>query len=470
VAPHPPHAQDLKAVQGFSLALLEDVLHHEIPIPAQIEGSAQALVHWLDLLDLAITPLMLRDALKSSTSRETTEALLRYFVGKRSAADTDRDKTDFVVTFLYRTAVPEAKQGRGPFDVEVPSEFEEEIYAVLRSEEPVQLVEEHRQLVREFPFIRDEVEDLRRFDELVDSGMVQRVRELKQRFGLSFYHPRVLATIAEYNVFFGRRFDELFRETAQQIKQFATAVQKQGGSMSSRVDGDVTVKHLAEVQEGEILKTEYGRAQEHFRAISKFKKAVDVRTGAQPRAMAASARAAEPVPVLVPASVPVVPEAAISGVDPAIEAGKLQTMEDSIRNFIMAADPESANVVPLRSANVGLTAAEVDAFRVQYGSEKSFRADFTNALRYAVALQARFITELKEYSAKESSEYLWKPHADSLTWLMTAAQKFDEACGELLHTAEQRGLTEKAAALNGSLQKVRTQVQLSAKALRGNGS
>jgi hypothetical protein len=131
------------------------------------------------------------------------------------------------------------------------------------------------------------------------------------------------------------------------------------------------------------------------------------------------------------------------------------------------ADPESANVVPLRDANVGLTTAEVDAFRVQYGSEKSFRADFTNALRYAVAMQARFITELKEYSAKQNSEYLWKPHADALTWLMVAAQKFETASTDLLRMAEQRGLTEKVATLNGSLQKVQTQVQLAAKALRG---
>jgi hypothetical protein len=464
----------MAAVQAFYLALLEDLLGHAIPIPQEVshaEGAeTEALERWLSLLDLAITPLMLRDALKESTTPESAEALLRYFVSKNIHADADRDKTDFIVTFLYRVKVPEEMRAGGAMDVEVPSEFEEEIYALLGREEVVPLPEEHRQLVREFPFIRDEVEDFRHFDELMDSGIVQRVRELKQRFGASFYHPRVLATIAGYNVFFGRQFDELFRRTAQHIKQFASAVQQQGGSISSRVDGDVTVKHLAEVKEGEILRTEYGRAQEHFRRISKFKKAVDSRTGAQSRHAAAAAVGGVPQAVLA-ASVPAMAaEHLLSGVDPVVEHAKLQTMEDSIRNFILAADPRSANIVPLRNANVSLSGPEVDAFRAHYGAEKSFRADLARVLRQAISLQARFISEIQDYAAKQSSAYLWKPHADALTWLLSTAQRVQDDCTDLLHTAEHRGLSDKVTAINGALQRVRTQVQAAVKALQGNGS
>src|SRR3954465_1037834 len=96
------------------------------------------------------------------------------------------------------------------------------------------------------------------FDTLMDSGIMQRVRDIKQRFGTSFYHPRVLATIAEYNMFMGERFDELFREAARSIKQFATSVQQAGASIMARVEGDVTVKQLADVQEDQILGAEYG--------------------------------------------------------------------------------------------------------------------------------------------------------------------------------------------------------------------
>ncbi len=473
---------DMAAVHAFYIGLLEDVLGHPVPVPHEVgSGTSEAAIHhsvtalqrWLNLLDLAITPPMVRDALKESTTRETAEALLRHFVTKASTSDADRDKTDFVITFLYRSLVPVDKQVPAEMKVEEPSEFEEEIYEITGIDVPAPLPEEHRQLVREFPFVREEVDDYSHFDQLMDSGVIQRVREIKQRFGASFYHPRVLATIAAYNVFFGSRFDELFKQTAQQIKKFAANVQQQGGSIMSRVDGDVTVQHLAEVeqQESEIMQTEYGRAQEQFRKISKLKKAVDSRTAAHPRAAAAaSAYAPSPAQTARRAHAPGVGEAVPAGVNPGIEQGKLRTMEDSIRNFILAADPKAANVVPLRNGNIALSNAEVEAFRSDYGSEKSFRADYVNALRQTIAIQARIQLELHEYTSKQSSAYLWKPHADALAFLINSAQKLQENCGAVMSVAEQRGLTEKSTAITGALQKMRQQVQLAAKALQGNGS
>lgn len=479
---------DLAAVHAFYIGLLEEALGHPVPVPPEIGSSTGdkvsrslgSLQHWLNLLDMAIAPPMVRDGLKESTSTDTAEALLRHFCRKASGSDRDRDKADFVITFLYRKTVPPERQVRPEINVDEPSEFEEEVYTLLGDEEVVQLPEEHRQLVREFPFIRQDVDEMRTFDELVDSGVIQRAREIKQRLGKSFYHPRVLATIAEYNVFFGQRFDELFRQTAQQIKAFAATVQQQGGSIMSRVDGDVTVKNLADVKESEVLNAEYGSAQEHFRRISKFKKAVDTRTKGAGRSMAPAldrqppasvpthASADQAVAPALAASVPSV-EQVPSGINPFVEQGKLHSMEDSIRNFVLAADPKSANVFPLRNGKLALTNAEVDAFRVDYGDEKSFRADYVGVLRTVVALQSRFMAETAEYKSKQGSAYLWKPHADALTWLMTTAQKVEQQCGELLKIAEQRGLSEKAGALKASLQRLKTQILLAAQWLQGNG-
>jgi len=471
---------DMAAVHAFYIGLLEEVLGHPVPVPhdaaAGAEGAVEKSIHdlerWLNLLDLAITPLMVRDALKESTTQETAEALLRHFVRKRSRFEPDRDKTDFIVTFLYRSLVPHEKQIPLEMNVEEPSEFEEEIYTILASEEAAVLPDEHRQLVREFPFIRQEVDDYGHFDQLMDSGVIQRVREIKQRLGDSFYHPRVLSTIAAYNVYFGSRFDHLFKQAAQQIKKFASSVQQQGASIMSRVDGDVTVQNLTAVEEqqSEIMQTEYGRAQEQFRNISRLKKAVDSRTGAHPHAAAA---AHTPIPGVLgghSAHAPGVGEAVPVGVNPAVEQGKLRSMEESIRNFILAADPKSAHVVPLRNGNASLSNAEVEAFRNDFGAEKSFRADYAGALRRTVAIQARIQLELHEFSGKQSSAYLWKPHADALAFLISTAQKVQERCGGLLAIAEQRGLADKSTAINSSLQKMHQQVQLAARALQGEGN
>jgi len=231
---------DMAAVHSFYIGLLEEALGHSVPVPHEVVAgngstvspSVSALERWLNLLDLAINPLMLRDALKETTPQETAEALLRHFARKASRSGPDRDKTDFIITFLYRSLAPEK-----PMPCEMNGDgscpFEQHIYAIFRCQEHAQLPEEHRQLVREFPFICQEVDDCSHFDQLMDSGVIQRVREIKQP-GESFYHPRVLATIAGYNVYFGSRFDHLFHQAALQIKKFAINVRQQGGSMMSR--------------------------------------------------------------------------------------------------------------------------------------------------------------------------------------------------------------------------------------------
>ena len=98
---------------------------------------------------------------------------------------------DLVASFLYRHRTSQTRPASSDVDG-VSVSFEADIYKVLGGEE-LTLPEEHRQLANEFRFIRTEVEDIRHFDELMDSGIMDRVRELKARFGKSFFHPRVLA-------------------------------------------------------------------------------------------------------------------------------------------------------------------------------------------------------------------------------------------------------------------------------------
>lgn len=475
---------DMAAVHGFYIGLLKDKLGFDIPVPHDIQGavggkgkiqhSVDQLGRWLALLDMAIAPMMVRDGLKESVRKETAEALLRYCYKKQSTQDSDRDKADFIITFLFRQSGLSLRTTE-EWATEEPSRFEEEIYSIIGIEDAPSLPEQHRQLVREFPFIRQEVEDFRHFDKLMDSGIMQRVRDIKQRFGTSFYHPRVLATIAEYNVFIGDRFDELFHDAARSIKQFASTVQEAGGSIMARVEGDVTVKQLADVQEETILEAEYGKAQEQLRNVSRLKKAVDSRSGTRLSAAATSGatgatgrlHSSTMAPQLRPTMIHGGGSAADigKGRDRAFEEGKLRTMLESIRNFILAADAKSANVFPMRNGNMSLTQSELEAFRAEFRGEKSFRGDFAQGVAYAVSIQARMIDELDEFQQRQHSAYLWKPHADSLAFLLQRANRLQEECGAILQVAEGRGLVDKVNGMTGTLQKLRTQCVNVAKAL-----
>ncbi len=458
---------DLIAVHGFCMDVIKRSLGHAVPMPqdtseavtnleGRIRHSIEVLRRWLALLDLAITPPMVRDGLKGSTTPDTAEALLRYYISKTSRQDNDRDKADFVVTFLYRmTAASMAGSGE-----DMAAGFERAIRRTVLDADVGEMPPEHVQLISEFEFIKQEVEDFRHFDDLMDAGIVQRVREIKQSLRESFYHPKALATIAAYNVFFGNRFDELFHAAAQQIRNFAAQYQSQGGSVLSRIDGEVTVKNLQEVgEEQQALKIEYSRAQEHFRKVSRLKKAVDKRSGRGPAAAAAAPLGPPPAPVFHPVRDRAHVGDTWRALQPAandIEESRINSAADSIRNFSRTA-PKGTAIVPMPHGNVVLSPAESEAFRAEYRGEKSFRAEYATCLVRLVAIQARMAAELRDYHAKRNSSYLWKPHADALAYLLSAANREIENAGRLTGLAQDRGLADKVGALQISADKLRTQ-------------
>ncbi len=483
-------AKALLDVHELYLQLLQQTLGHTVPLPAGLEKLSNTLTesdraeleaplrNWLDVLDLAITAPMLRDAFKTQPRGSLLSSLLHHYVNKARHNDSDRDKTDFIVTLLFRT--PESSpnswdpSGMSFGGVIIPP-FEAYVMRVLGISDPPFMPAEHMQIVREFDYLFQEIEDLRYFDQMIDSGVIQKSRDLKHSLGVSFYHPHVLATIASYNVYFGRRFDELFHAATKLIKEFADRLQAEGGSLMARVDGDVIVKQLAEVEGNKILQTEYGRAQDQLRMLSKFKKAVDVRKGTRENAAAAAAmkqaqQGAPPPRPLGEAAISPMAAPAGSTLNSGLEDMKFNSMSSSIRNFVRDMSPRDAVEVPVRHGTVLLTAAEAEAFRADYTNEKSFRADLVNILISNVTLLARMAMELADFKAKRNSAYLWKPHADSLTHLLSLSQTTMDKASEISATADARGLKDKAECIRASTERVREQVQTVAKTLQTMGT
>jgi len=514
--------KDLAIVNAFYQALLEKNLGHGVPVPAEIvkatgndQDPAEAILHtrnWLDLLDMAITPPMVRDFLKSTDGLDTAHSLLRYFVSKVSPRAGDRDKSDCIATYLFRRPPensqlkwqrPETTEGFY-FLSQAALAFEAQLYQVLGDVHFDSMPQEHVQLLHEFEYFHQELEEFRHFDQIVDSGIIQRVRELKQSLGKSFYHPDALANIAVWNDVFGRRFDELFHDATKQIKTFAEHVQKEGGSIMSRVDGDVTVKQLNDLQTNEIMAEDYHYAQDQFRKVSKFKKAVDSKRPARahaplpPREMPA---AADPPPSTMnrpaipssgqvagaPSAAPTAPatravpaagapapklQAEVLAVSPsiavqnAVQEGKIHNAREMIRTHVRTADPKLAHVIPVKNGKIALTPTELEAFRAEYQGEKSFRADYANIVMTVVAYMARMTVEAEEYNQKANSAYLWKPHADALSYLLNGLERLSQEAEQVKAVARARGLSEKATALDGSLSRVRDFAKTVAHTLR----
>jgi hypothetical protein len=481
----------LANVSGFYQKLLRDYLQGELPVHPGLEDEAihnastnlrdilGKMHRWLQLLDMAITPAMVRQALTADTDPEIAEALLRYYTRKRDFTESDRDKTDLVATFLYRhPRVPGQWERRGyGLDGTLPlSPFEIALIEILADADAPLLPEEHVQLLREFEPLREQVQGFINFNALIDSGIVLRVRELKQSFGRSFYHPGVLATIAPYNVGFGARFDELFSVAVGEIKTFAKAVEELGGSILSNVDGvDVTVEHVQALEGSDLLKIDYVAALDKFRRVSKLKKEIDKRprirravptNGPVPlRSAGGAAAAAKPARAAVrPAPVKHV-ALPVTAQQLSLEEAKLARVEESIRVFVRVADPKFRQVVPMRFFNLNLTAAEVEAYCADYLEEKSLRADVGRTMLRSVAVIGRIQTELEELKRCQPATSLWKLRADALVVLLEVARSAYEAGGSVIHSAHVSENDPAAEALETSMRKLRERAEFVVKTL-----
>jgi hypothetical protein len=446
----------LATVQGFYEKLLQDHFGGEVPVPAGLEaislqgdddvhGTLSSMHRWLRLLDLAITPAMLRRALTPETDAEIAEAMLRYFTRNKDVSDANRDKTDLVATFLYRhPRVPGQWERRGyGLDGSLPlAPFEIAMLEILADADAPALSEEHMQLLRHFDRLQDEAGEFRDLNALLDSGVIVRVRELKQLFDTSFYHPSVLGTIAPYNTAFGRRFDELFLRAAKEIRSFARELEEQGGSILGNVDGvDVTVEHVSALQESELLRIDYGTALEKFRRVSRLRKTLQEhppvrRVPPVPiRTSGAGVKAATPLrlPDLEAMRAAVTPQQISS------EEGKLSKIEESVRAFVQVADARFRHVVPMRYFNLILTPVEVAAFCADDRDEKNLQASVTHALLRMVTVGARMTTELEELRRTQNSPSLWRLHADALVVLLEIERSVQENVKRVLVSVETEG-------------------------------
>jgi hypothetical protein len=458
----------LANVSGFYQKLLRDYLQGELPVHPGLEDEAihQAdsnlrdilgkMHRWLQLLDMAITPAMVRQTLSTDTDPEIAEALLRYYTRKRDFAEADRDKTDLVATFLYRrprVAGQWERRGYG-LDGTLPlSPFEIALIEILADSDAPMLPEEHVQLLREFEPLREQIQGFHNFNALIDSGILSRVRELKQSFGRSFYHPGV--AIGE-------------------IKSFAKAVEELGGSILSNIDGvDVTVDHVQALEEDELLKIDYVEALDKFRRVSKLKKEIDKRprirraaTSAATAVRSAGGGAAAKPARARPAAVPVKHVALpVTAQQLSMEEAKLRRIEESIRIFVRVADPKFRQVVPMRFFNLNLTAAEVEAYCADYLEEKSLRAEVGCTLLRSVAVIGRIQTEIEDLKRCQPATSLWKLRADALVVLLEVARAVYDAGGHVVTNAQEAGEPAVAVAVQTSMRKLRERAEFVVKTL-----
>ncbi len=478
----------LATVQGFYQRLLSEQLGGELPAPAElapdvinrgddVRATLLRMHLWIQLLDMAITPAMLRLGVQSDLDPEVAEALLRYFARHRDDSGANRDKTDLVATFLFRhpRVTGQWEQHGYGLDGSIPlSPFEIALLEILSESEAPTLSDADVQLLREFGPLLDQANRFQDFSALMDSGIIPRVRQLKASLGESIYHPGVLATLAPYNSAFGDRFHTLFAAATDEIKEFANRLEELGGSILSTVDGvEVTVEHVQALNQEALLKIDYSAALDKFRRVSRLKKELERRppirranpdTAAPARSVGSGGAAA--APALAKAVIAKYVPATVTPQALSLEEAKLRRVEESVRVFVRVADPKFRQIVPMRYFNLMLTPAEVEAYTADYLEQPGTKADAARLLLRLVAVNARITTEMEELKRSRNSPSVWKLHADALVVLVDLAKRLAEAVDRLAVGIGQQADSEASSdPLRTSLEKLRERTSEAAKVI-----
>lgn len=406
------------ALHRLFAGVLGELVGGGVPVPESVQAlirsgggalppPAEEACRWLRLLDLCLTPPLFRTGIqKHSPDEETLAALVRYFVSKNAHGEADRDRLDWLLTYLFkRRAATGVAVGFGA--------VRESIQGWLHGVSYPPLSAASKSLLSEVAAAVQDAADLNSFEQLTESGLIHRGRELKESFKDEFFHPEVLPAVVNYNLVFGRRFEELFAEAARQAREFAVA----------------------------IAEKDYRAAGEDLRKLSSALKE-EKRKPSVRRAAASVAPAPTPT-VSAPSDDPVERMKAL-GIDPVRQQARLKVMLGDIASFVQSAG-RAVKHVPLPQSTLPLADWESDTFSADYPpDDHSSQAQFSRHITSAVAYIACMHEELALYREKRDTEYLWKPHYDALIYLLYQGQQQVLRLERFAEETKSHGLLEKA--------------------------
>jgi hypothetical protein len=381
---------------------------------------------WLALLDLAVNPHLLRRHMKQRGAREDViRAFLRFYVGRPKHSQSDRDKVDWLATYLFQAREERTK---------VPTGWPKtEVKELVQGFANPPLSVEAASLLTDLSSLLEEVRYFEKFVQFTDSRIIQRGRNLKDRFGPDFFHSDVLVAIINYNLVFGKKFYSLLQETVEEAREFASEIES--GALDPR----------------DLVHTDYRSTTDAFLHLGEF----DRKRESRKRVKAATASTKSTSDLLR---------------DSADQSGRWQRLKElGINPYVEAiALKQRREEITIRlKANPGVTALqgnlgtfqlsewEAAAFRTSFPeTEKSFRAEFANGITHAISILSLADDALESYNQKKDTEFLWKKYYDTLLFLLHEGRGHIERMADLAAETEKKGLSDKAKQLKQSAEKL----------------
>jgi hypothetical protein len=212
------------------------------PVNRGIEGMAQDL-RWLDELDDKIRAVDLRQLLPDTLN--TSEVSLRAFVQRQlrkpEKTDQDRDKLDFLLVRYFALCAPESL-----YHEEIHlSDVARVLQPVLQEEDstPLEWCEPLEQLLQSAAKCRS-------LRDLMERGLIETVRIIKETAGGAFYDPAALVAFCRFNFLLRRSFILLLHGDKRAVLDAITQLENLGyKTLDGRRSGFSAAEPLKQIRQ-----------------------------------------------------------------------------------------------------------------------------------------------------------------------------------------------------------------------------
>lgn len=197
--------------------------------------------------------------------------IIKFYLYAGATEGEYRDKLDFLFTRVGEDFVEEREEYSPKDSLELRKQFQGLV--AVRPPEP-KPQEEIVRLIRGLRTVREQIQNAATFEELTQSNLLTRARELKESLGDQFLHPDVLLAVVECNVTTKNRFEKLYRDEEERILEDARRLLENEDAIA-RGFGESNPDLLAEMQRFKEAKQEFddsrARQDVKHKVISRLK-------------------------------------------------------------------------------------------------------------------------------------------------------------------------------------------------------
>jgi hypothetical protein len=442
----------------------------ESPVNDADSGAMATVGRWFCLMDDLIQVHQLRLFLQTSplANEASLRVLAQHQLGKESRSEADRDKLDFLLVQYFAQSAPEIMMHTPPSFADV-SIVLEPVLGKVPDDAPASLAQ--------LTDLAGRLSCCRALRELLEQGLLEKVRELKSAVEDAYFEPAALVAFTRINFLTRQTFFRLMRADLQAIRAGVRDLQQRGvATLDCRRAQLSSGEPLGRVVEmarhwKKPFLAEYS-AGNHFVQLAELRTLVEEAVAqSQPRPGSAAFQDEVPVPQAEtvsassgetacaggappaaqaePAGPAAVPEpAADAGAEPAAAplpaklAAEVQNVRTQLSRYLVAERARTRTAgatIVSGNARLALSSWEVTAFVGGMG-------EFSDIVQQGVALRVLLFQVLEQ--AKERGSQ------GRLTEILDAARNEALRLQEIMNTARDAGNIEAAVTLSATVQRL----------------